>query len=66
MKIRKYDVLIIVLSLAALVFFLMPEAKCAWCPSYKCYGEYSCGHGCRCLTMGGDLGGRCFSVERGR
>lgn len=58
---------IIVLSLLALgLAFLAYQkpARCAWCPSYACFGANSCGYGCSCVTVGGEMGGRCISVEK--
>lgn len=36
-------------------------AECSYCPSYRCYGP--CGGECSCVTLGGEFGGRCVSVE---
>jgi len=59
------DLLVVGLVALGFVLALWPwEAKCSWCPSYKCFGGNSCGSGCHCITMGGDAWGRCISVER--
>ena len=39
------------------------RGECAYCPTYKCFGPYSCGYGCQCVTLGGEVGGTCASVE---
>lgn len=36
---------------------------CVFCPTYTCFG--SCGvDQCVCITAPGELGGRCYGVER--
>lgn len=53
-----------VVGIAIAVMISVPhKAECAWCPSYKCYGSNSCGGSCSCVTIGGEMGGQCVSVE---
>ena len=38
------------------------SARCAWCPTYKCYGANSCGMNCQCLSTDYS-GGKCVSLQ---
>ena len=38
------------------------NGECIYCPTYKCFG--SCGFKCSCVTLGGEVGGMCVSIER--
>lgn len=50
------------LTIAGLIYVSTKKAHCAYCPVYTCYGP--CGGKCQCVTLGGQMGGMCVSVER--
>lgn len=53
-----------ILAIFGGVFALWPKpASCGWCPTYKCYGEGTCGS---CVCMSKDYsGGTCVDLQRG-
>ena len=53
-----------ILTIAGLSVVRAKSARCAWCPSYTCYSGAACGPRCSCVTIGGQIGGTCVSVER--
>ena len=54
--------MIVILAVVAGLLSVPKKSECAWCPTYKCFG--SCGYKCSCVTLGGEFGGTCVSIER--
>jgi hypothetical protein len=61
----KFDIAFtaLIILFCALMAIQASEAKCAWCPTYKCFGANSCGASCMCVTGPGGNGGNCYSIE---
>lgn len=60
---RKLIIIIALLfsGIAASIYTSKP-AKCAWCPAFNCYRR--CSTDCACVTIGGQSGGSCVSVQQ--
>lgn len=54
-------VLALAISVAGAVAWYSIPGNCAWCPSYRCYMR--CSSDCACVTVGGQGGGQCVSVQ---
>lgn len=60
---KKQVIWIVLAVIAAVTCLVLPlKAKCAWCPTYSCFGN-DCGRGCICMMDGMDMQGKCVSFR---
>ncbi len=52
----------ILMGIAASAVMAEP-ARCAWCPSFRCFNSAACGPGCVCITPPGEMGGNCYGID---
>jgi hypothetical protein len=63
---KRWIVLLLTIGLLLGLALSARTSNCAWCPTSKCYNEFGCGisDDCYCLKQGGDIAGRCVSLEK--
>lgn len=59
---KKFLLIAVIVCLPFMFASAPKKAECVYCPTYTCYGEYSCGQ-CKCMKQGNAAGGTCVSFQ---